>query len=235
MAFADEPVEHGDRCIDCGWSVRPQTAADIAARVQQLARRLAVIDPAYGRLRPDPGMRTYRPGDLGPIVEMTTEMLEDLIDRRGRFDPPRFPAPVGQTGYRLLYRGDFKMRNPSFLSVSVRAGQYGTGWVENVVKVWPDVDHPMWRFPEIGLQVLEALVDVWDPEWACAYGAPVELRPEDNEISRSRPWLAWTAKPLQPRPNPPYARAYPYPFPLDDAGPPAEERQWHGGKLQFWP
>jgi len=103
------------------------------------------------------------------------------------------------------------------------------------VEVQPDVDHSLWRSPEQGIKVLDALVDVWEPEWACGYGPPVEDRPEDNEFSRARPWLAWTLKPLLPRPNPPYARPYAFPFPLDHAGPPAERGPWHGGELQIWP
>jgi hypothetical protein len=234
MPFADEPAEYG-RDFECGWSQRPQSASDVAARVQELARRLGTIDPAYGRLRPSPGMRRFRPGDLGPIVEMETVELADLIDRRGRFDPPRCPAPVGPTGYSLLYRSDHMVRDPSLLTVAIRAGGYGAGWVENRVDVRPETEHPIWRNLELGAKVLDAMVEIWDPEWACAYGPPVERRPQDDEMSRARPWLAWTVKPLQPRPNPPYARPYPYPFPLDDAGPPAEVRPWRGGELRIWP
>src|SRR5258708_6266418 len=208
MPFADEPVEFHARSLQCGWSERAQAPPDNAARAQQFARRLGVIDPAYERIRPDPGMRTYRPGDLGPIVDMETAALADLIDRRGRFDPPRYPAPVSPTGYRLLYRSDHKRHNPSSLSVSIRAGEYGPGWVENRVDVRPDVEHALWRDPKLGVRVFNAMVAVWAPEWACAFAHVTELLPpEGNEVrSRNRPWLAWTAKPLQPRPVPPFNR-----------------------------
>jgi len=237
MAFADEPCSYFSRRFECGWSPRPQAALDIAARVQTLARRLGAIDPAYERLRPDPGMRTYRPGDLGPIVEMETTALADLIDRRGRLDLPRYPRPVGPMGYSVLYRSDHRQRHPSFLSVSVRVGQFGPGWRENGVEVSPDHDSHVWRDPERGIAILDAMVEVWDPEWACAYALHTELPPSGEGEGRSwvRPWLAWTAKPLQPRPVPPFNRPYPHPFPLDHAGPPAEVRPWHGGELQTWP
>ena len=223
--------------FECGWSARSQSAIDIAARVQDQARRLGKLIPEYGRLRPDPGMRRFRPGDLGPIVDMATDELGELIDRRGRFDPPRFPAPVGPTGYRVLYRSDHMARNPSFLAVSVRAGEYGPGWRENRVKVWPDADSPIWRDPERGIEIMETMVEAWEPEWACAYGSIMEpLAPEGGKVrSHVRPWLAWTAKPLRPRPVPPFNRPFPHPFPLDDAGPPADRRGWHGGELQIWP
>lgn len=237
MTFAEEPVGFAGRRFECGWSERPQTAGDIAARVQDFARRLGLIDPASGRLRPDPGMRRFRPGDLGPIIEMTTAELGDLIDRRGRFDPPRFPTPVGPTGYRVLYRSDHLVRDPSSLTVSIRAGENGPGWRENRVDVRPDVEHPIWRDQELGIELMDAMVGVWKPEWACAYARTTELPPPEGGEGRShvRPWLAWTAKPLQPRPVPPFNRPYPSPFPLDDAGPPAKVRAWRGGELRIWP
>jgi hypothetical protein len=233
MSFADEPVEYAGRAFECGWSQRPQAAGEIAERVQQLARRLAEVDPAYGRIRPDPGMRRLRPSDPGAIVDMPIEDLADRIDRRGRFDPPRFPAPVGPTGYNVLYRGD--ELGASFLAVSIRAGQYGSGWVENRVRVRPEVEHPLWRDPEQGIRVMDAMVQIWSPEWACAFSHTASIGPDNVGISTIRPWLAWTLQPLQPRPNPPYGRPYPAPFPLDDAGAPAEVRPWHGGELQIWP
>jgi hypothetical protein len=237
MTFAEEPVGFSGRRFECGWSERPQTAGDIAERVQDFARRLRAIDPASGRLRPDPGMRRFRPGDLGPIVDMTPAELGDLIDREDRADPPRFPAPVGPTGYRVLYRSDHLGRDPSSLTVAIRAGAYGPGPTENRVDVRPDVEHPIWRDPELGIELLGAMIEAWEPEWVCAYARTTEpLPPEGGESrSRIRPWLAWSARPLQPRPVPPFNRPYPHPFPLDDAGPPAEVRAFHGGELKMWP
>lgn len=236
MAFADETVADIYRDFQCGWSVRQQTAADIASRLQQLARQLGTIDAAYARIRPDPGMRRFRSGDLGPILDMPAEDLANLIERRGRFDPPRYPAPVSPTGYSVLYRNDLTGLDPSYLSVSIRAGQYGDGWVENRVEVWPQTDHPLWRDPEWAVQLLAAMVEVWEAEWASACASLLNPSSPGEEITSSvRPWLAWTARPLQPRPNPPYGRPYPYPFPLDEAGPPAEVRPWRGGELRIWP
>src|SRR4051794_22262308 len=114
MAFADETVSDIHRDFECGWAVRKQTAADVADRVQHLARRLGAIDPAYGRIRPSPGMRKFRLGDRGPILDMARAELADLIERRGRFDPPRYPAPVSPTGYSVLYRNDLMGLDPSY-------------------------------------------------------------------------------------------------------------------------
>jgi hypothetical protein len=236
MPFADEPFGYSGRRFECGWSERHQSAIDIAERLQKLARRLGAIDAAYERIRPDPGLRTFRPGDLGPIVEMDTAELANQIDARGRCDPPRYPEPVGPTGYRVLYRSDHVRRAPSFLTISVRAGEYGPGRRENRVEVRPDEEGAVWQDPERGIQVLDAMVDVWEPEWASAYALAALPPSEDGEVgSRVRPWLAWTGKPLRPRPIPPFSRPFPAPFPLDGAGPAAETRPWRGGELQIWP
>jgi hypothetical protein len=237
MAFADETAYYVNRHLVCGWGARAQSAIEMAARAQKFAQRLGAVDAAYERLRPDPGLRTYRPGDRGPIVEIETTVLADLIDRRGRFDLPPYPAPVGPHGYHVLYRSDHAKRHPSALSVSISAGQYGDGRAENQVEVSPELDHEIWRHPDLALQVFDAMADIWAPEWACAYAFMGEYPVPGEQPSkpRTRPWLAWTAKPMQPRPVPPFNRPFAYPFPLDQAGPPAEVSQWRGGELQFWP
>lgn len=236
MGFADETPDDIRRAFQCGWSERPQTAADIGGRVQKLARALGAIDPAFARIRPDPGMRRFRAGDRGPILDMPLPELAELIDRRGRVDPPRYPAPVSPIGYDLLYRNDLRGLDPSFLSVSIRAGEYGPHWVENRVRVRPQAAHPLWWDLERGIEVLDAMVQIWEPEWAGAYTSILNpASPGESITSRVRTWLAWTLKPLQPRPNPPFGRPYPHPFPLDHAAPPAEVRPWHGGELRIWP
>ena len=176
-------------------------------------------------------MRKFREGDLGPIVDAPPAELADRIERRGRFDPPRFPAPVSSQGYSLLYRND--RLDSSHVSVNVKAGVTEYGANRNEAWVWPAVGHPIWREPERGIEVVEAMVEVLDAEWAIAFAYP-ERRSMEGP-SPIRPWLAWTAKPLQPRPNPPYLRPYPSYFPLDFAGPPAETRPLRGGELRVWP
>ena len=187
MAFADEPVGYSGRRFECGWSGRSQTAADIADRVRGLAQLLGEIHPAWGRICPDPGMRKFRPGDLCPVVDMDRVELADLIDCDGRFDPPKPPAPVSPKGFSVTYRNDLKGLDPSFLSLSVRAGQYGGGWAENRVGLRPDAKHELWRDVGRGVEVLEAMVGAWDPEWASAY-ALVQFSSENNEMnSRALP------------------------------------------------
>jgi hypothetical protein len=234
MPFADEPTPYAGRRFICGWAERRQTAADIAARVLELASSLGAIDPEFGRFRPDPGMRRFHADDMGPVADMTKAELAALIERRGRFDPPQFPAPVSSEGYSILYRND--RLDSSHLSVTVHAGAFEHGANENNIWVWPDSDHPLWRDPERGIQVLDAMVEIWSPEWAIAYARkiqpPVAILEGPSPV---RPWLVWTAKPLESGSKPPYRRPYPHAFPLDDAGPPAEVRPWSGGELRIWP
>ena len=225
--FAEEPGHEASRQFECGWSAREQTAEDIAARAQELARRLGLIDPAFGQVRPDPGSRKFREGDIGPILDMTSSELVDLIERRGRFDPPRFPADVSDQGYSILFRND--RLDPSHLSIRVGAGAYERGANRNEVSVSPHRDHPLWRDPQFGIQILDALAEIWDAEWASAYAW---LGRDEGGV---RPWLAWTSEPLRVEPVPPYIQPYPYPFSRDDVPPPAEVRPWHGGELRIWP
>jgi hypothetical protein len=232
--FADEPTTYSGRRFDCGWGERRETAADIAVRAQELAERLGTIDPAFRLIRPDPGMRKFRPGDAGPIVEMTAVELSDRIERRGRFDPPRYPAPVSSEGYSSMYRND--RLDTSHLSVKVGAGASEPGANRNEIWVWPSVDHSVWRDPERGIEVLSAMVETWNAEWAVAFAHPKKTPVGVLEGSSPlRPWLAWTAKPLKPRPNPPYRRPFPHGFPFDEAGQPANIRTWRGGELRIWP
>lgn len=234
VLFADEDVGYAGRRFECGWPSMPQSASEIAARIQDLTQRLGGLEPAYGKLRPDPGMRAFKPGDLGSVLDMTNDELAGLIERKGRFDPPQYPAPVSPAGYDVLYRNDLKGTDPLFLWMSVRAGVDEPGG-DNRVGLRPEGSSDLWRTPERGIAVLDAMVEAWDPEWACAY-ALVDLPSEDDELrDRARPWLAWTARPLKARPTPPFGRPFPAPFPLEDAGPPAEVRPWHGGRLQIWP
>ena len=236
MAFADEPVGYHARRFLCGWGARQQTGAEIADRLQQLERGFGKLDSEFGRIRPDPGMRRFRPGDRGPIVDMPLAELAELIERRGRFDLPKFPAPVGPIGYSLLYRNDVTGSDPGFLSVALDVGRHATGDLENQIDVRPDTEHPLWRDLGKGLEILDTLVEAWDPEWAHAYASVgVSTSETDERMERIRPWLAWTAQPREPGPNPPYSRPYPVPNLLVDAGPPAEVRAWRGGELQIWP
>ena len=227
VAFADEPGHRASRRFECGWSPRSQTARDIAARVQELARRLGAIDPAFGQIRPDPGMRKFRQGDLGPIVDMTSSELADLIERRGRFDPPKFPALVSTQGYSTLYRNE--RLDSSHLSIKVSAGAYERGANRNEIWVSPDRDHPLWRDPERGIQVLDAMTQGWNVDSASAYAW---LGRDQGGV---RPWLAWIAEPLRLEPVPPYIQPYPYPFASDSVPLPAEVRPWRGGELRIWP
>ncbi len=229
MLFADIPSDYGDRTFVCGWPDRADTAADIAARAQRFARRLEAIDPAYGRIGHDRRGKTLRPDNGPPVVDMSPHDLAEEIDRRDRFDPPKFPSPVSPAGYDVMFGNEAKKSCPSDLGVMIRVGVYGSCGYENYLTAWPHQHHSLWQDVDRGIQFLEAIVEPWDATWGAAY----RLLQIEPGVMRLRPWLAWTAEPLQPRPSP--LRPYPAPFPLDQAGPAAEIRSWRGGELSIWP
>ena len=160
---------------------------------------------------------------------MPAEDLAELIEERDRVSPPAFPCPVGPRGYHITLQG------PSHRSQGGVAGFHAfvgarKPLTDNTVTLDIWKESAVWRDQAQGVAILEALIDAWEPESAIAFAF---LR--WGEPMRERPWLAWTAKPLHPRPVPPFGREYPYPWPLDDAGPPAESPQLRDGELQIWP
>lgn len=236
--FADTPSDYGMRKFRCGWPDRRESAADIAARAQRFARRLEAIDPAFGRFGHDrrsesedilPDLEDLLSDYNGPITSMALNELAEEIDHYDRFDPPPRPAPVGPAGYSSTFGDEAVTYDPSKFAFTLNAGVYGGGRPENCIEAWPHPTHPLWRDIERGVQFLEATVECWDAKWGCAFQSIFD----GGRNMRIRPWLAWTAEPLQSRLEP--FRPYPYPFPLDDADPPAEVRPWRGGQLSIWP
>src|SRR5213083_2780074 len=128
--FADEP-DHYDRSFFGGWPSVRMDARAIAERVQEVVRRLSLVEPTCGELRPILATRAFRPEDPGPVLELATGQLAELIDRRARFDPPRRPAPVGPDGYSVVFGPNRRWSDPLRISLTVRAGQYREGsWDE---------------------------------------------------------------------------------------------------------
>ena len=227
-AFADEG-DHYERSFLAGWPGRLENALQVAERVHALASRLAEIGPSYGQLWPLMESRRLRPSDPGPVLEMSTEELGRLIDRRGRFDLPALPAPVGEEGYSFSLVGYGDPSAPRTHGVAVRAGAYRAS-ADNEVRLTFGNTCPIWRDAEQALRVLHGLVDTFDASWATAFAFIAE--PDGG--GRDRPWLAWTAAPLTPRPAPPFLRTYPYPFPFSGEAPPSVVRPDHGGELKLW-
>jgi len=218
MAFAEELSRFGP-WYRSGWSPRPESAEEIAARVQAMARGLDQAEPAFGGLWAGFDVRALRPSDPGPVQEMSKEDLGRLIDRRGRFDPPQLPMPVGPDGYSfsvVSQRG-----TEGFVRSNIRAGSRRPG-TRNTVDFEFGRDCAIWRDVERGAAVLRVLVDAWSPEWVVAADTIV---PEDPDAPLEfRPWLAWRQR---------AAPASPY-WP-EFANPPVIVRDEAGGELSIWP
>src|SRR6478736_5115887 len=102
-------------------------AQAIAERTKEFVRRVSLVEPTLAEVRPILAARAFRPGDPGPVLEMTADQLAELIDRRARFDPPRRPAPVGPDGYSVVFGPNRRWSDPLRISLTVRAGQYREG------------------------------------------------------------------------------------------------------------
>ena len=216
--FANEA--HYSRNFTCGWSARAETALSIARRVQAMTRGLGEIDPRMRLLWPQFEARAIRPSDPGPVLDLSDESLADLIDRRARFDPPRFPAPVDPWGYMLALGGSPGRSEMLDYGALVEAGRRREAPFYNVVNVHFDQDHPIWRDPERASTLLGGLVNVWEAEWGYAAG-----RPEGGSgDTYGHPLLTWAA-----------SKGASAPRAFIDIGPPSDVRDYLGGELRVWP
>lgn len=216
--FSDEA--HYSRSFVFGWSPRAEPAVSIAARIRTMTKGLAEIDPRLGLIWPQFESRAIRPTDPGPVLELTDAELGDLIDRRARFDPPRFPAPVDPWGYSIALGGSPKLSPLRDYGANVHAGCWRDWPAENVVDLGIDDGHPVWCDSGLASTVLGILIATWEAQWACAIGRPSGAT--DNTIGR--PFLTWRSATISEIPRT-----------FADIGPPVETRPLLGGELQIWP
>ncbi len=215
--FADEI--HYSRYFVCGWSARPETALSIARRTQDMARKLGRFDPRFTLLWPQFAARAIRPTDPGPVLNLSDEMLGDLIDRKARFDPPPFPAPVDPWGYSIALGGTPTSELRDY-GANVYAGRSQEPPLYNTVELEIDHDHAIWRDRDLALEALSILVEVWQAEWGDVVGMPLGGGAGD---AFWRPLMTWSA-----------VKGVPGPRLFMDIGPPLEVRDHLGGELQVW-
>lgn len=219
--FVDEE-NHYRRYFIAAWPAAGETVDVLAAKIHKLVRRMAVFDPAYGEVRPQLAMRGFRASDPGPVLEMSVEELGSLIDRRGRFDPPPPPAPVGKDGYSIVFCPDRSSDDPHRLGVDVIGGQYRAGAWDRVT-LEPHPLSPIWRGTDLALSAMDALIDALDCKCASASGFIAE-----GVRGFSRPWITWVADDARSLP-------LPFPFPFADAPPAPQRSAYRDGALSIWP
>lgn len=227
-SFAEE-IDHTSRSFVCGWSARAESSDSIARGIQALARALAVIEPAYGELWPFFEARNIRPGDPGPVLRISPSDFGKLIDRRARFDPPQYPAPVGPEGYSITVAANRYLVDQLGISISIRAGDCRTDpyWYNNV-HITLNNDSTIWTSVDRGRQVLSAMIEAWSPQWGCASAfifTDNDAASDDSSLNVYRPWLAWAAAGAA-RPHEPYD--------FTAADRPGEVQQADGGELRIW-
>jgi hypothetical protein len=204
-----------------------------------MAEGLNRIAPYYGDLWPLLGMRAVRSGDPGPIPAMEIVDLAVWIDKKCRFNPPRPPAPVSAEGFSVPLGTLPKapIERPS--GASIRAGVTKVAH-DNRVELRFFNDAPIWRDQDQALAIMYVIAEAWDAEavaaWAFATSSVDDLVDGGTLDTHRRPWLAWTRAPLEPRPVvAPYFSPFPYPFPLEEAGPPLHVLTDGDSKLEIWP
>ena len=180
--------DHFARDFVAAWPGRGLSARDLADICQRLARHLAWIDPVYGDVRLNLYPRPFRPSDPGPILDMSGDELAGLIDRRARFDPPRFPKPVSEDGYWLTLGPDRSGLDPRTISLFLRGGSYGEGAWDDL-KVEPHIDSPIWQDVDLARNIIDDLIDIT----ACHCVSASALITEGPRGYR-RPWMIWVAE-----------------------------------------
>lgn len=219
--FATEK-DHYKRRYSAAWPASGESALRLAGKLQKLFGRLSAIEPFYGDVRLILALRAFRPSDPGPILEMTTEDLASLIDRRTRFDPPQYPAPVDQDGYSMALSPNLSGHDPRSLGANLHAGQYRPG-VWDSIELQLHQDSPVWRDADLGLSVLDIVVGALDCPCAAASAFISE-----GERGRSRPWMTWIAAGAD-------EKALPIPFPFEEAPPSPRQAPHRDGVLRTWP
>lgn len=224
MAFSDE-TSQWHRWFNYNWGPRAETAEEIAQRLQAMARDFRRDEPDLSPLWLQFSSRATRPTDLERVDELAIEDLSRLIDRRGRFDPPQLPAPVGPMGYSLLLGGPPSTDPARRLDISIRAGRTEDAWPGNGGVLNFLTDAPVWQDAERGLAILRAVVRAWEPDRAGAYARRPQRDDEPYDSSPPvRPWLTWKR----------HGADYQF-YEFTDVGLPTLVQSEFGGELRVWP
>lgn len=224
MTFGEDPqIEH--RWINFGWGPRAENAEQIARRLRAMAGDLRRVEPDLNPLWLQFSSRATRPTDPERVDELPVDDLARLIDRRARFDPPPYPAPVGPEGYKLRLGGPPSEIPSHQLYISMYAGIRSDGWPGNGGVLNLLEDGPIWQTAERGMALIRALVGAWEPDGAGAYGRRRRREGDpDNFAPPVRPWVTWNRQGVD----------YEF-YKFTDVGPPALTLDELGGRLRVWP
>jgi hypothetical protein len=203
--------------LKCGWEPRDEGPRELAARLRDLNLQMAEVEPEWRDLWPLLAARAIKPGrDPGPILDMATEDLASLIDRRARFDPPRYPAPVDPEGYRLLTTVLRNGYDPLEVHVSLSAAYGGAHVNGNELILEPNNRSPIWNDPDRARRLFLGMIFAMNPSWGCVV-ASLASGPG------FRPWMVWSA------PGADIPQRY-----LQAEMLPAEVQPHLGGELRVW-
>lgn len=224
---------HRRRVFACTWPERPEDGRQVAERLHELSGRLLEIPALAFDIWPAFDVRAPRVTDPGPVRSMTVEDLGRLMERRGRFDPPRLPAPVGPEGYDIAFGGhaSFPPTRAAELAVYIRIGRSRPRSL-NHAYVEPRLDSAIWSDPETSLRLLDSMIEVFEASWATAFGRiPSDPIPGAPGSICERPWMIWSTEP----PPPASWELQNWQRALSGFGPATEVRPHRGGRLSVWP
>ncbi|HVI32548.1 hypothetical protein [Phenylobacterium sp.] len=227
LRFAQEE-NHFDREFVFGWPARGETARSVADRVLKTADLLSAVEPIWADVRPVLASRPFRSGDPGFVREMSPEALGELIDRKGRPDPPKAPKPVSRWGYSISFHTNRPGVDPMSSGMTVHAGDTVENSA-NMVRLGFPLASPIWRDQDMAVSVMQAGIAAWDAEWAWARAF---ISIFDGPYWR-RPWMTWFRQPQRPPPS--LVMEYPADYPPEFDLRPHETTEKWGGVLKIWP
>lgn len=220
---------HDSRYIWVSWRERHESALQIAARIQAMARALAEVEPAYGELWPFVAARAIVPDkDPGPVLTMTEADLGDLIDRYCRFDKqPAAPSPPSEDGYSIVLGNNRSSRHPQALDMSIKTGIKNTkAYNSATVNSFYWTGKKLWHNEVCPRTVLKIMIKCFDADLAAIYGLILFPPPPSGgriPPSRSQLWMYWTRPGVEPHKM--YTEMEPAP----------ETFPWLDGTLSVWP
>jgi hypothetical protein len=209
------------RVFDAVWSAVGESADGLAHKVQEIIRRLAAIDPAYGELRPSTSSGELLYSDQPTVLQMTVPEFGSVIGEHMGRHPHALNAPADRDGFVMFMDSGLPVSDPRKLGASIGGGDdRRLPRTQHHVELSLTLQSPVWRERALALPILDTLLDVEGCEWASASTIFTDV-----EHYFRPPWMRWAADTSRP---------IPALFQLDDAPLPTQREAYRGGELSTW-
>lgn len=165
------------------WGARPETPAACAQRLADMLKRLGDINAQLGSWyekgtspTPDPELR------IDPAANTLTALVEKGSQRAG-------DRPMPELGYAI---SAWNGRDPG-ISLAVTCGATATTGVSNAVALTlpaPE-DAPDLYGRSVALDILAAVVETWEPDWATLTSHPIRRAQGPTGPGIVYGWATW--------------------------------------------